>query len=53
MTVLEVQYRLFRRASGVYYQQDHETGVQVSLRTKDKHVAQEKVRAANESVVLT
>ena len=46
----EARYRLFRRASGVYYQQDHETKVQVSLKTKDKHIAQEKVRAANESV---
>lgn len=46
----EARYRLFRRASGMYYQQDHENGVQVSLRTKDKHTAQEKVRAANESV---
>ena len=34
----------------MYYQQDYETKVQVSLRTKDKHAAQEKVRAANESV---
>ena len=49
-TVPEARYRLFRRASGMYYQQDHETKVQVSLRTKDKHAAQEKVRAANESV---
>lgn len=46
----EARYRLFRRASGIYYQQDHETKVQVSLRTKDKHAAHEKVRAANESV---
>ena len=46
----EARYRLFRRASGMFYQQDHETGVQVSLRTKDKHAAQEKLRAANESV---
>ena len=43
-TVPEARYRLFRRASGMYYQQDHETKVQVSLRTKDKHAAQEKVR---------
>ena len=46
----EARYRLFRHASGMYCQQDHETKVQVSLRTKDKHAAQEKVRAANESV---
>jgi hypothetical protein len=46
----EARYRLFRRASGVYYQQDTATGAQVSLRTKDKHTAQEKLRAANESL---
>ncbi len=46
----EARYRLFRRASGMYYQQDTTTGVQVSLRCKDKHAAQEKLRAANESL---
>ena len=46
----DAQYRLFRRASGVYYQQDTATGAQVSLRTKDQHAAQEKLRAANESL---
>ena len=49
--MLDARYRLFRRASGVCYQQDTTTGVQVSLRTKDKHAAQEKLRAANESLV--
>ena len=44
------KYRLYRRSNGTYYQQDYETGAQVSLRTKDKHAAQEKLRAANESV---
>ena len=46
----EARYRLFRRASGMYYQQDTTSGVQVSLRTKEKHAAQEKLRAANESL---
>ena len=46
----EAKYRLYRRANGNYYQQDNETGAQVSLRTKDKRAAQEKLRAANESV---
>lgn len=46
----QAKYRLFRRASGMYYQQDTTTGAQVSLRTKDKHAAQEKLRAANESL---
>ena len=32
-TVPEARYRLFRRASGIYYQQDHETKVQVTCRT--------------------
>jgi integrase len=49
--VPEAHYRLFRRASGMYYQQDTTTSVQVSLRTKDRHAAQEKLRAANESLV--
>ena len=44
------KYRLYRRSNGTFYQQDHETGAQVSLRTKDKRTAQEKLRAANESV---
>lgn len=44
------KYRLYRRSNGTFYQQDHETGAQVSLRTKEKRVAQEKLRAANESV---
>ena len=47
----DARYRLFCRASGVYYQQDTTTGTQVSLRTKDKHVAHEKLRAVNESLV--
>ena len=46
----EAKYRLYRRANGTYYQEDNETGAQVSLRTKDKHAAREKLRAANESV---
>ena len=46
----EARYRLFRRASGMFYQQDTTSGVQVSLRTKDKHAAHEKLRAANESL---
>ena len=46
----ESRYRLFRRASGVYYQQDNETGAQVSLRTKVKRVAEEKLHAANHAV---
>ena len=44
------QYRLYRRANGIYYREDVQTKAQVSLKTKDKHAAQEKVRAANESV---
>lgn len=46
----DVKYRLYRRANSTYYQQDNQTGAQVSLRTKDKRTAQEKLRAANESV---
>ena len=46
----DAKYRLYRRANGTYYQQDNETGAQVSLRTRDKRAAQEKLRAANESV---
>lgn len=46
----EAKYRLFRRASGVFYQEDNETRAQVSLRTKDKKAAQEKLRAANHAV---
>ncbi len=40
----DARYRLFCRASAVYYQQDTTTGTQVSLRTKDKHAAQENLR---------
>ena len=36
-------------SNGTYYQQDIATGTQESLRTKDKHAAKEKLRAANES----
>ena len=43
------KYRLYRRSNGTYYQQDITTGAQESLRTKDKHAAKEKLRAANES----
>ncbi len=45
-----IKYRLYRRANGIYYQEDTQTKAQLSLRTKDKHTAQEKLRAANESV---
>ena len=45
----DARYRLFCRASGCYYQQDNETGVQASLRTQDKRVALEKLRAANQA----
>ena len=46
----ESKYRLYRRSNGIYYQEDTQTKAQVSLRTKDKRAAQEKLRAANESV---
>lgn len=45
-----IKYRLYLRANGIYYQEDTQTKAQVSLRTKNKHTAQEKLRAANESV---
>ncbi len=45
-----IKYRLYLRANGIYYREDTLTKVQVSLRTKEKHAAQEKLRAANESV---
>ena len=45
-----IKYRLYRRANGIYYREDTLTKVQVSLRTKEKHAALEKLRAANESV---
>ena len=44
------QYRYYRRANGIYYREDVQTRAQASLGTRDKHVAQEKVRAANESL---
>ena len=31
----EAKYRLYRRANGTYYQEDNQTGAQISLRTKD------------------
>ena len=49
-TVPRAQYRLYRRSNGIFYREDVQTKAQVSLKTKDKHAAQEKVRAANESV---
>ena len=45
------KYRLYRRDNGIYYREDTQTRAQVSLETKDKHAAQELVRAVNESIV--
>ncbi len=46
----EAKYRLFRRVNGIYYRQDNATGQQISLGTRDKQAALEKLRAANHSV---
>ena len=48
-----IKYRLYCRSNGIYYQEDIQTKAQVSLRTKSKHEAHEKLRAANESVGAT
>ena len=44
---MKTRFRLFQRASGVYYLEDTETLRQESLKTKDKHVAQRLFQAKN------
>jgi integrase len=43
------RYRVFRRAWGMYYCQDVQTGKQESLKTRDKHQAFRLVAAKNET----
>lgn len=47
------KYRLYRRANGIYYWEDTQTKAQVSLRTKETHAAQEKLRAAERICRIT
>ena len=46
----EAKYRLFCRVNGIYYRQDNATGQQISLSTRNRKAALEKLRAANEAV---
>ena len=44
---MKTRFRLFQRASGIFYIEDTETLRQESLKTKDKHVAQRLCQARN------
>ena len=46
---MKQKYRLFRRASGIYFVEDKATGKQESLRTRDKAEAHRLVHAQNEA----
>ena len=46
---MKAKYRLFERASGVFYIEDTETKRQESLKTKDKEVAHRLWHAKNEA----
>jgi integrase len=41
--------RLFRRHNGIYFSEDRQTGLQQSLRTRDKHEAERLLHAKNEA----
>jgi hypothetical protein len=43
------RYRKFKRSWGSYYAFDNVTGNSVTLRTRDKHEADQKVHAMNET----
>jgi len=46
---MKSHYRLFRRGNGIYFCEDRQTGVQQSLRTKDKSEAVRLLNAKNEA----
>lgn len=46
---MKSRLRLFRRSNGTYFCEDRETGLQQSLRTRDKHEAERLLHAKNEA----
>jgi hypothetical protein len=45
---MKSHFRLFRRGNGIYFCEDRQTGIQQSLRTKDKSEAARLLNAKNE-----
>lgn len=49
MLPMKLKFRIFRRASGIFFIEDREAGKQESLRTRDEAVAKKILHARNES----